>query len=128
MRELPSPFIPLSDLRAKPAPWGSFHPRSDNTVDLPVQILNEAVAFEVVCARDEDDIRQAQQLRYRVFADEMGARLSDPHGCPLHHDIDMADPFCEHLLVRAKTSRRAGPGKGPLIGTLRLNPQQRPSE
>ena len=52
-------------------------------------------------ARDEEDIRQAQQLRYRVFSDEMGASLTVPTGSPPGNDIDLVDPFCEHLLVRA---------------------------
>lgn len=104
----------------QPAPCWSLHPGSDDTVHLPVQILNEAVAFGVVWARDEDDVRQAHRLRYRVFAEEMGVRLRAPHGCPLHDDIDMFDPFCEHLLVRAKTSRHAGPSEGPVIGTHRV--------
>lgn len=120
MRELPSPFMPLSDLHAQTAPWGSLHPRSDGAVGLQEQNRTEPLAFEVVWARDEDDVREAQQLRYRVFAEEMGARLSTPHGCPPRHDIDMFDPFCEHLLVRAKTSRDMGPGEGPVIGTYRV--------
>jgi putative hemolysin len=71
----------------------------------------------VVWARDEEDIRQAQQLRHLVFADEMGARLSVPHGSPPGHDIDVFDPFCEHLLVRA---RGADGEPGPVIGTYRV--------
>ena len=41
-------------------------------------------------------MREAQRLRYRVFADEMGARLSGPAGL----DVDRFDAFCDHLLVR----------------------------
>ena len=71
----------------------------------------------MVWARDEEDIRQAQQLRHLVFAVEMGARLTLPKGAPVGHDIDMFDPFCEHLLVRA-----AGVDgePGPVIGTYRV--------
>jgi putative hemolysin len=72
------------------------------------QICNQPLAFEVIWARDEGDVREARQLRYGVFAEEMGARLTIPHGCPPRHDIDIFDPFCEHLLVRAKTSRDGG--------------------
>jgi putative hemolysin len=71
----------------------------------------------VVWARDEDDVRQAQRLRHFVFAEEMGARLSVPKGSPAGHDIDVFDPFCEHLLVRAASQ---GDGPGPVIGTYRL--------
>src|SRR5690348_6402059 len=48
-------------------------------------------------ARDEDEIRAAQRLRYRVFAEEMGAQLhSDTPGL----DVDPFDTFCRHLIVR----------------------------
>lgn len=120
MRELPSPFMPLSDLHAQPAPWGSLHPRSDELRGSQTPPGGAPLAFEVVWARDENEVRQAQQLRYRVFAEEMGARLCVPPGCPPRHDIDMFDPFCEHLLVRAKPSQRAGPGEGMVIGTYRV--------
>ena len=48
-------------------------------------------------ARDEDEIRAAQWLRYQVFAEEMGAQLhSDVPGL----DVDPFDAFCRHLIVR----------------------------
>jgi len=71
----------------------------------------------VVWARDDDDVRQAQQLRYQVFAEEMGARLSVPLGSPDGHDIDMFDPYCEHLLIRAES---VDGEPGPVIGTYRV--------
>jgi putative hemolysin len=71
----------------------------------------------VVWARGEEEVRQAQRLRYVVFAEEMGARLSVPNGSPAGHDIDMFDPFCEHLLVRAGS---AVGEPGPVIGTYRV--------
>lgn len=43
------------------------------------------------------DIRAAQALRYRVFAQEMGARL---HTRTAGLDDDEIDDYCEHLLVR----------------------------
>ena len=68
-------------------------------------------------ARDEEDVRQAQQLRYRVFVGEMGAQLSPPTGSPPGHDIDVFDPFCEHLLVRAHVTHGAPEA---VIGTYRV--------
>lgn len=113
MRDLPLPTMPLSDLRAPAAPRRSLHPRSQ-TAD---PTGHDKARFEVVWARDDDDVRQAQQLRYHVFVNEMGARLSVPNGAPPGHDIDMFDPYCEHLLVR-------GAGidgePGPVIGTYRV--------
>jgi putative hemolysin len=40
-----------------------------------------------------------------------------PHGSPAGHDIDVFDPFCEHLLVRA---RHIDGEPGPVIGTYRV--------
>lgn len=42
-------------------------------------------------------VGEAQRLRFRVFADELGARL--PTRTP-GHDIDIFDAWCEHLVVR----------------------------
>jgi len=113
MRELPLPTMPLSDLRAPGAPRRSLHPSSP-----PLEAAgHDKARFEVVWARDDDDVRQAQQLRYLVFAEEMGARLSVPQGSPAGHDIDMFDAYCEHLLVRAAG---ADGEPGPVIGTYRV--------
>ena len=43
------------------------------------------------------EIREAQRLRYDVFAREMGARL---HTCIPGLDYDHFDAHCQHLLVR----------------------------
>ena len=50
-------------------------------------------------ARDEADIMASQRLRYQVFAEEMGAELSQASViCGL--DQDRYDRYCHHLLVR----------------------------
>jgi len=111
MRDLPTPTLPISALRADTS-RRSLHPSS-----LADATDAQAPRFEVVWARDERDVRQAQQLRYQVFAEEMGARLSPLPGAPAGHDIDMFDAFCGHLLVRACIQ----PGEeGPVIGTYRV--------
>jgi len=61
-------------------------------------------------AQHQDEVRAAQRLRYAVFAGEMGARLNSPIS---GHDVDLFDNFCEHLLVRDKSS-------GEVIGTYRV--------
>jgi putative hemolysin len=69
----------------------------------------------VAWARHLDEVRQAQRLRYQVFAGEMGARLDTRVA---GHDVDLFDDYCEHLLVRD------GEG-GEVIGTYRvLTPAQ----
>jgi putative hemolysin len=108
MRDLPSPTAPMADLSTPDVSRRSLRPGSSGTGD---------AALEVVWARDEEDVRQAQRLRYRVFADEMGASLTVPKGSPPRHDIDVFDPFCEHLLVR---SRPTAAEPGHVIGTYRV--------
>ena len=116
MREIPLPTLPLSELT--PAlPRRSLHRRnhfdeSDELVD-----QRSKVRYEVVWARDQEEVRQAQQLRHLVFAQEMGARLSVPSGTPVGHDVDMFDAYCEHLLVRAVMG--AG-SSDAVIGTYRV--------
>ena len=69
----------------------------------------------VAWARHGDEVRQAQRLRFVVFAGELGARLRT--SLP-NHDVDPYDDFCEHLLVRDARS-------GEVIGTYRaLTPAQ----
>ena len=76
-----------------------------------------APVLETRWADCEEDVRDAQRLRFRVFAQEMGARLTPPEGTPRGHDADRFDAFCDHLLVRAVDPVH---GPGPLIGTYRV--------
>ena len=71
-----------------------------------------ASRYHVSLAVDDREIREAQRLRHRVFAEEMGARLS---AVLPGHDIDLYDPYCDHLLVRELSS-------GEVVGTYRILP------
>jgi putative hemolysin len=78
--------------------------------------------FNVRWASSEQDVREAQRLRYLVFADEMGAELTPPEGTSPGLDADVFDPFCDHLMVSSVVDNC--PGAGKLIGTYRvLSPQ-----
>ena len=77
----------------------------------------EAVRLEAVWARHQDEVRQAQRLRYRVFVDEMGARMSPPAETPPGLDVDVFDSHCEHLLVRTV---EAGDIPSQVVGTYRV--------
>lgn len=66
--------------------------------------------LHVGLASCETELLEAQKLRYRVFADEMGARL--PTRTP-GVDRDLYDPFCEHLIVRDEDA-------GRIVGTYRI--------
>lgn len=61
-------------------------------------------------AQSEGEVRQAQQLRWQVFAEEQGARLASSHP---GYDIDEFDVHCEHLLV-------IEPAFQHVVGTYRL--------
>lgn len=65
-------------------------------------------------ARNSSEVAEAQRLRYKVFAEEMGAQVSGKNGL----DIDGFDPYCDHLLVRDTHTQQ-------VIGTYRiLGPKQ----
>jgi putative hemolysin len=67
-------------------------------------------------ATTDFEIREAQRLRYKVFAEEMGASLTralDDEGRPI--DADMFDAYCDHLIVRDNSTQQ-------VIGTYRILP------
>ena len=79
-------------------------------------------SINVRWATCEQDVREAQRLRYLVFSEEMGARLTPPVGTPSGLDADSFDPFCDHLMVSSAVEN--WPGAGKLIGTYRVLPPQ----
>ena len=105
MSDLPSPTMPLSPASL---PRGSLHRSSD--ASHVGQVSQERGGIEVSWARNLDEVREAQKLRFDVFVSEMGAQLSTPVA---GHDIDLFDDFCEHLLVRDALTRE-------VIGTYRV--------
>jgi putative hemolysin len=74
--------------------------------------------FEARWADSESEVREAQRLRYAIFAGEMGARLAPPAGTPDGIDADHFDRHCDHLLVRVREAGSDGPGS--LVGTYRV--------
>jgi putative hemolysin len=114
MREIPTPTFDLSPIAL---PRGLLHrffqprPVQNQQIVVPVGRSN----IEVSWAKHQDEVREAQRLRFDVFATEMGARLKTPLA---GHDIDSFDNFCEHLLVRDVDTKR-------VVGTYRaLTPVQ----
>jgi putative hemolysin len=111
MKELPNPTFALSPVAM---PRGSLHQSGHAVSPAPVQRAPVG-KISVSWARHQDEVRQAQRLRYQVFALEMGANLSKT--LP-GHDVDLFDDYCEHLLVRDADSQE-------VIGTYRvLTPTQ----
>jgi len=71
-------------------------------------------ALSVRFADSASEVREAQKLRWRVFAGELGAPLqAREHGV----DEDIFDEHCRHLVVRDET-------RGEVIGTYRLLPPE----
>ncbi|SMC52626.1 ornithine-acyl[acyl carrier protein] N-acyltransferase [Polynucleobacter kasalickyi] len=75
---------------------------------------NKSSPIQVYIARDLDEIKEAQRLRYQVFAEEMGATLT-------HHeeglDVDEFDTYCDHLIVRDTETLQ-------VVGTYRILPPE----
>lgn len=93
----------------------------DNTSSIPELRQSSTTAHEsktnivTTWARHLSEVREAQKLRYQVFAIEMGASLPDILS---GYDVDIFDDYCEHLLVRDRKTWQ-------VIGTYRvLTPAQ----
>ena len=71
-------------------------------------------ALSVGLAASASEIESALRLRYKIFAEELGARLT----CPAPRiDADVFDPFCRHLVVRDNRC-------GAIVGTYRILPPE----
>ena len=71
----------------------------------------------VSIARTQAEVEEAQRLRYKVFAEEMGAQVGGKNGL----DIDGFDQYCDHLLVRDSNTHQ-------VIGTYRILSPQKANE
>jgi putative hemolysin len=65
-------------------------------------------------ARTQNELEAAQRIRFKVFAEEMGAKLPS---ADLGLDIDRFDKFCDHLLVRDHSNEK-------VVGTYRILPPE----
>jgi putative hemolysin len=72
--------------------------------------IGVAPSLTVDFARNADEVREAQRLRYRIFAEEMGAHLEGPEPGV---DEDRFDEHCVHLIARDDNT-------GEVVGTYRL--------
>lgn len=72
--------------------------------------------LEVRIAQDSKEVIAAQQLRYRVFYEEMGAKAT-PEMAAGKSDFDSLDKFCDHLIVIDHNTGELPP---TVIGTYRL--------
>ncbi len=65
-------------------------------------------------ARSAAEVLEAQRIRYKVFGEELGAKLPS---AALGVDIDRFDHFCDHLLVRDHENNK-------VVGTYRMLPPE----
>ena len=109
MRDLPTPTQPLFDS----LPTGQSGQSARRRLPRQQQDQsNPTPAFTVAWARHQDEVEEAQRLRYKVFAEEMGARL---HTATPGMDVDMFDAYCDHLIVRDQETLK-------VVGTYRALP------
>ena len=83
---------------------------ASNTAVDEAKNKNNGNRFSVRLAENADEIEQCLRLRYRIFAQEMGARLSSKEA---GIDQDRFDDYCKHLMVFDNDS-------GNVIATTRL--------
>jgi putative hemolysin len=73
-------------------------------------VLQRAGRLAVRVTTAPRQVEAAQRLRYRVFADELGARLLS---APTRLDCDAFDGFCRHIVVEDEAC-------GEVVGTYRV--------
>lgn len=84
-------------------------------------VLGRIGNLETRLARSSAEIDAAQAVRYRVFAEEMNARLS-PDAVRRKRDVDAWDMVCDHLLVLDTSIE--GDAEEQIVGTYRLLRQE----
>jgi putative hemolysin len=72
-------------------------------------------------ARNSSEVAAAQEVRFRVFYDELGAKRHYVHALE-QRDADRFDAICDHLLVLDTTL--PGPEHRQIVGTYRLLRQE----
>ena len=88
---------------------------------LPAATLGRIGTLEVRLARNSAEVAAAQEVRYRVFYDELGARQLDLNSTA-GRDADRFDDVCDHLLVF--DTSLPGPDHRRIVGTYRLLRQE----
>jgi len=74
-----------------------------------IGLHQEPAQLHISFARNPSELAEAQRLRYKVFAEEMGANINGKDGL----DQDGFDAYCDHLLIRDSRSNE-------VVGTYRI--------
>jgi putative hemolysin len=118
----------LESLAPGVVPFPARRPPDSSMPDLPMpEILGGGGPLRIMLARNAQDVRRAQRLRFEVFFKEMRARPSASSRL-LRRDIDAYDAICDHLLVVDTSKLERRPGRKPrpaVVGTYRLLRQER---
>jgi putative hemolysin len=80
-------------------------------------VLGRIGSLETRLAATADEIRAAQTIRYRVFVEEMGARLP-AEAMLAGRDFDAFDDICDHLIVLDRSLDGDAPDQ--IVATYRL--------
>ena len=81
----------------------------------PADLATHEPRYQVRVAADAEQVRAAQRLRHRVFAQELGAVLPSSVS---DVDTDGFDAYCDHLIIELA-------GGGEVVGTYRMLPPGR---
>ncbi|MDQ2632939.1 MAG: GNAT family N-acetyltransferase [Pseudomonadota bacterium] len=111
----------LPDRDAHPTATAFAHAGRPSESLLTGVLLGRIGTLEVRLARNAAEIAAAQEVRYRVFYDELGAIQSDLASCA-GRDADRFDEACDHLLVF--DTALPGPDCRRIVGTYRLLRQE----
>ncbi|MCV0394968.1 MAG: GNAT family N-acetyltransferase [Rhizobiaceae bacterium] len=84
--------------------------------------LGRIGTLETRLARNASEIAAAQEIRFRVFYDELGAKRQFVHILE-QRDADRFDDVCDHLVVL--DTAIGGPDHRQIVGTYRLLPQDK---
>lgn len=87
----------------------------------PGALLGRIGQLEVRLARNSSEIAAAQEVRFRVFYDELGAKRDFVHELEAR-DADRFDSVCDHLVVF--DTAIGGPDHRQIVGTYRLLRQE----
>lgn len=81
-------------------------------------MLIAAGRFRARLAENDQDIRAAQRLRYRVFVEEMGARAT-ARDHAARRETDAFDAYCDHLILEDESRETEDP-LDRVVGVYRL--------
>ena len=96
---------------------GTQETQKSPVIEKPVHKVKKP-AFQITWASNKSEVKEAQRLRYKVFADEMGATLAqNSEGL----DVDEFDAYCDHLLIRDQETLT-------VVGTYRVLPPHKAIE